>query len=104
MCIFCYPFCYSVSCFLLIWGGACLVICFVVYCCLFLFFCCLFFFSFFFFLHGFSVFYLHGFLEGFVSLIALSTSSLRLAMSTLGVGCTAPPFRGRVSKGSKLCH
>ena len=61
-------------------------------CCLLLFiFCCYLFF--FFFLHGFSVF--------FVSLIALGTS-LRLVMSPLGVGCTAPPFRGRVSKGSKL--
>ena len=38
----------------------------------------------------------------FVSLIALGTSSLRLVVSPWGVGYTAPPFRGEVSKGSKL--
>ena len=38
----------------------------------------------------------------FVSLIALGTFSLRLVMSPLGVGCTAPPLRGQVLKGSKL--
>ena len=38
----------------------------------------------------------------FVSLIALGTSSLRLIVFPLGVGCTGAPFRGLVSRGSKL--
>ena len=94
MWIFCYLFCYTLPCFLLIYGDlACLVIV-VCFFCLFFFFFPSWIFCFFTFM-DFSVFF-------FVSLIDLGTSSLRLVMSPLGVGCTAPPFRGRVSKGSKL--
>ena len=78
-----------------------------VYCYLLLFFCCCLIFLLVFYFVDFLFFYLHGFSVVFFffqSLIALGTSSLCLVMFALGVGCTAPPFRGRVSKGSKLCN
>ena len=71
-------------------------------CCLLLF--VYFLFIFYFLIYFFYYFYLHGF-SGFiffVSLIALGTSSLRLIVFPRGVGCTGTPFRGLVSRGSKL--
>ena len=66
----------------------CHVICFIVYCYLFIL----------------GFFYLHGFSGVFFCKINCSwhffTSS---GPVPLGVGCIAPPFRGRVTKGSKLC-
>ena len=107
MWIFCYPFCYTLPCFFVNFGGLSLP-CPLLCCLLFV---CLFFvvvvvvvvcFSSFFFLHGFSVFYLHGF-SGFFCKFNCSwhffTSSGHVPQ---GLGCTAPPFRGRVSKGCKL--
>ena len=95
--------------FLLILGGLSLP-CHLL-CCLLLFFVCLGFFCLFFFsffpswIFCFFIFMdFLGFFFFLVILIALGTSSLRLVMSPLGVGCTSPPFRGRISKGSKLCN
>ena len=84
-------FCYTLPCFFVNFGGLSLP-CHLL--------CCLLLFVYFF--YQFFFFYLHGFSGGVVSLIALGTSSLRLVMPPRGVGCTAPPFRGQVSKGSKL--
>ena len=87
-------FCYTLPCFFGNFGGLslpCHLLCCLL---LFIYLFYLFIYLFFFYLHGFSVF--------FVSLIALGTSSLRRIVFLLGVGCTGPPFRGQVSKGSKL--
>ena len=73
--------------------------------------CCLllfvysFFFKFIFILFLFYFFFLPSWIFWvyfFVSLTALGTSSLRLIVFTPG-GCTGAPFRGLVSRGSKLC-
>ena len=82
--------CYTLPCFLLILGiepALSFALLFIVIC-LFLFF----------FLNGFSVVFFF-FVCKFNCSWHFFTSSGHVP---LGVGCTAPPFRGRVSKGSKL--
>ena len=102
---------YTLPCFIFCWFlGLSLPYHLLCYLFFFLFlFVCLFFF------HGFSAFFLPSwiicsffiflfFLFKKKSLIALGTSSLHLVMSPLGLSCTAPPFRSRVSTSSKLCN
>ena len=108
---FCYPlfllvffffFLLYLPCFLLVLGDwAYRVICFVVYCYLFI----LFFFIYFYFILFYLFIYFFTFMDFlglfFVSLTALGTSSLCLIVFPPG-GCTGAPFRGLVSRGSKL--
>ena len=96
-------FCYTLPCFLLVLGDwAYRVICFVVYRYLFILF--YFFFNLIYFYFFYFCFTFMDFLGlFFVSLTALGTSSLRLIVFPWGgVGCTGAPFRGLVSRGSKL--
>ena len=95
-------FCYTLPCFLLVLGDwAYRVICFVVYCYLFILF--YFFFNLIYFYFFYFCFTFMDFLGlFFVSLTALGTSSLRLIVFPWGGGCTGAPFRGLVSRGSKL--
>ena len=96
-CLFVCFFCYTLPCFLLVLGDwAYRVICFVVYCYLFLFFFNLFLFFIFFYLHGFSGFIFCKFNCSW----HFFTSSDRVPPG--GVGCTGAPFRGLVSRGSKI--
>ena len=91
-------FCYTLPCFLLVLGDwAYRVICFVVYCYLFIFFKNLFLFFIFFYLHGFSGFI---FFCKFNCSWHFFTSSDRVLPG--GLGRTGAPFRGLVSRGSKL--
>ena len=100
VCFFFCFFCYTLPCFLLVLGDwAYRVICFVVYCYLFIFFKFIFIYLF---IYFFTFMDFLGLF--FVSLTALGTSSLRLIVFPLGGGvrCTGAPFRGLVSRGSKL--
>ena len=100
--VVCLFFLLYLPCFLLVLGDwAYRVICFVVYCYLFI----LFFLIYFYFIYLFFFFIFFTFMDFlglfFVSLTALGTSSLRLIVFPQG-GCTGAPFRGLVSRGSKL--
>ena len=97
-------FCYTCLVFCWFWGTG-LTVSFA----LLLIVICLFFFFFFFLIYLFIFYFLFLFFFTFmdflglffVSLTALGTSSLRLIVFPPG-GCTGAPFRGLVSRGSKL--
>ena len=92
VCLFVF-FCYTLPCFLLIWGDwACLVICFVVYCYFLNFLKFLFIYLFFFTFMDFLGLF-------FVSLIALGTSSLRLIVFPLGGWLHVGPVSGSGIEG-----
>ena len=100
---FCYPlffFCYTLPCFLLVLGDwAYRVICLLfIVICLFIYFFLKFIFIYFFFLPSW-IFWVYFFCK-FNCSWHFFTSSDRVPPG--GVGCTGAPFRGLVSRGSKL--
>ncbi len=100
-------FCYTLPCFFVNFGGLSLPC--HLHCCLLLF--VLFFGGFLGFFTTFfpslifwGFFYLHEFSGGGCNFNCSWHYFTSSGHVPLGVGCTAPPFRGRVSKGSKLCN